>query len=157
MVQKLYQLLDDLIIAHCVQKSRINCTKCTFSRQKKKRYKMTLYERIKRVATIRGLSLREVAKKAGFKSETAIYRYNQGVSPRDTTLASIADALDTTVEFLKGETEDYSTVQNKNSKDGLSVDEAIDHLQPYQGKPISDDQKKILKDLVKGYLDRNNK
>lgn len=117
---------------------------------------MTLYERIKKVATIRGLSLREVAKKAGFKSETAIYRYNQGVSPRDTTLASIADALDTTVEFLKGETEDYSAIQKNHDKDGLSVDEAIDHLRPYQGKPISDDQKKVLKDLVKGYLDRNN-
>lgn len=115
---------------------------------------MTLFERIKKIAKIRGLSLRDVAIKAGFKSETAIYRYNQGVSPRETTLVSIADALDTTVEYLKGETDDYKL---KSKKDGLSVDEAVDNLRPYQGKPVSDDQKEVLKDLIKGYLDRNSK
>lgn len=115
---------------------------------------MTLFERIKKVAKIRGLSLRDVAIKAGFKSETAIYRYNQGVNPRDTTLVSIADALDTTVEYLKGETDDYKP---QSKKGGLSVDEAVDNLRSYQGKLVSDDQKDVLKDLIKGYLDRNSK
>ena len=39
-----------------------------------------VFERIKHVAQIRGMNLREVAKKAGFKSETGIYRYNQGLN-----------------------------------------------------------------------------
>lgn len=116
---------------------------------------MTLFERIKKVANIRGLSLREVAKKAGFKSETAIYRYNQGVTPRDTTLASIADALNTSVDYLKGKTDDYSKLDN--AEEGLSVDEAIDNLRSYQGKIVRPDQKEVLKDLIKGYLERNNK
>lgn len=119
---------------------------------------MTLFERIKKVARIRSMSLRDVAKKAGFKSDTAIYRYNQGVTPRDTTLASIADALHTSVSYLKGETDDYQVHHTSASKEsGLTVDEAIDDLRPYQGKPISSDQKQVLKDLIKGYLDRINK
>lgn len=118
---------------------------------------MTLFERIKKLAEIRGMSLRDVAKKAGFKSETAIYRYNQGVTPRDTTLASIADALHTSVSYLKGETNNYQVQHTQKENGGLSVDEAIDNLRPYQGKPVSSDQKEVLKDLVKGYLDRNNK
>ena len=69
-----------------------------------------VFERIKHVAQIRGMNLREVAKKAGFKSETGIYRYNQGVTPRDSTLKSIAEVLNTTPEYLKGKTDNIESI-----------------------------------------------
>lgn len=48
-------------------------------------------------------------------------------------------------------------VEQNKKPSTLSVDEAINSLNSYQGKPVSDDQKAIIKDLIKGYLDRSNK
>ncbi|WP_297819816.1 helix-turn-helix domain-containing protein [uncultured Lactobacillus sp.] len=80
---------------------------------------MTLFERIKRLSKIRGMSLREVAVKAGFKSETAIYRYNQGVSPRKPTLEAIASALHTTTDYLEGKTDKYELPKKNNDNEHL--------------------------------------
>ncbi|ART99220.1 helix-turn-helix domain-containing protein [Lactobacillus gasseri] len=67
----------------------------------------TIFSRIQEIADKRGMSIRQVALKSGFNSPNAIYRYKQGVSPRKTTLNAIADALNTTPEYLLGETDDW--------------------------------------------------
>ena len=67
----------------------------------------TIFSRIQEIANKRGISIRQVALKSGFNSPNAIYRYKQGVSPRKTTLNAIADALNTTPEYLLGETDDW--------------------------------------------------
>lgn len=67
----------------------------------------TIFSRIQEMANKRGMSIRQVALKSGFNSPNAIYRYKQGVSPRKTTLNAIADALNTTPEYLLGETDDW--------------------------------------------------
>lgn len=69
---------------------------------------LTTFERIKKITKKRGYNLKQVAKMSGMKSENAIYRYNQGVTPRDSTLKTIAQVLGTSFEYLKGETDDES-------------------------------------------------
>ena len=66
-----------------------------------------IFSRIQEVAHKRRMSIRQVALNSGFNSPNAIYRYKQGVSPRKTTLNAIADALNTTPEYLLGETDDW--------------------------------------------------
>lgn len=68
---------------------------------------MTVYSRIKKVADFRGISLRQVALQSGLKSANAIYRYRDGIKPRRPTLEAIANTLNTTPEFLLGETDDW--------------------------------------------------
>ena len=68
---------------------------------------MTVYSRIKKVADFRGISLRQVALQSGLKSANAIYRYRDGVKPRRRTLEAIANTLNTTPEYLLGETDDW--------------------------------------------------
>lgn len=75
---------------------------------------MTLFERIKFVTKKRGKTIREVALAAGFNSESAIYRYNQGVNPRKATLEAIARAIPTSVEFLEGKTDNWQIDVNDN-------------------------------------------
>ena len=43
----------------------------------------------------------------GLKSANAIYRYRDGVKPRRPTLEAIANTLNTTPEYLLGETDDW--------------------------------------------------
>lgn len=68
---------------------------------------MNTYERIKKAAQIRGISIRELSKKMNL-SENAIYRYNQGVSPRKSTLQAIANTLDVSIEYLEGKTNEIN-------------------------------------------------
>lgn len=109
---------------------------------------MTVFERTKDLAKKRGLSLVALNDKAGLGKNT-IYTWKR-VKPGTEALDKVAKVLDVSTDYLLGNDDD-------TKKDGLSVDEAVDNLRPYQGKPVSDDQKEVLKDLIKGYLDRNSK
>lgn len=82
---------------------------------------MTLFERIKFVTKKRGKTLTKVAHDAGFNSENAIYRYNQGVKPRKATLEAIARAIPTTVEYLEGKTDDWDLTEQYKAQ---ATDEA---------------------------------
>ena len=104
---------------------------------------MTVFVRIKEIADERGLSLRDVAKKAGMKSETAIYRYNQGVKPRKSTLIAIANVLNVSPKYLSGETD------RKDYKDKPVVDlNKDDAILTFDGKPIPDQDMEIIKRLL---------
>lgn len=116
---------------------------------------MTTFERIKKIANKRGYNLKQVAKLSGMKSENAIYRYNQGVTPRDSTLKSIAEALDTSFEYLKGETDD-DTPHNPNNRD-LEVEEALNSMRSYQGQPITNEEREVMRGIIKAYLDNKKK
>lgn len=67
---------------------------------------MNTYEKIRTAAKLREISLRELSKKVGFKSENAIYRYNQGINPRKSTLQAIANTLNVSIDYLEGKTDE---------------------------------------------------
>lgn len=108
---------------------------------------MTVFERIKKVADSRGLSLREVASRAGMKSETAIYRYNQGITPRKSTLIAIAEVLHVSPDYLNGDSDDYSEVKSKKPVVDINKDEAI---LTFDGKPIPEEDMEIIRRLFRG-------
>lgn len=101
-------------------------------------------------------------------SKTDLSQYVNGkTEPRSDKLYILAKGLGVSEQWLLGFddgapiTTDYSQARESlgHSRpnvidDGLSVDEAVDNLRAYQGKPISDDEKEVLKDIIKGYLDR---
>ena len=136
---------------------------------------MTIFERVKKEADKQGLSLQDVASKAGF-GINSIYGWKKK-DPSISRVIKVAEVLGVSVDYLlnglgmtgmmdihTGQTRrltkdevDKLHQENTNQKDGLSVDEAVDNLRSYQGKLVSDDKKDVLKDLIKGYLDRKSK
>lgn len=72
--------------------------------------------------------------------------------PRSGALQKLAEHYHVNLTYLTSEHH-----RNNGHPTDLSVDEAIDGLNSYQGRPVSDDQKAIIKDLIKGYFDRSNK
>lgn len=101
-------------------------------------------------------------------SKTDLSQYVNGkTEPRSDKLYILAKGLGVSEQWLLGFddgapiTTDYSQARESLGHsgpnvidDGLSVDEAVDNLRAYQGKPISGDEKEVLKDIIKGYLDR---
>lgn len=91
------------------------------------------------------LTISEIARRTGM-AKSAISRYfNKSREFPVNKVDDFAKAFNVTPEEILG---------IKKETDGLSVDEAVDNLRAYQGKPISDDEKEILKDIIKGYLNR---
>lgn len=110
---------------------------------------MTTFERIKKVANERGYSLKKLAIDAGF-SENALYRYNQGVEPKYSTVAALAKVLGVSVDYLLGNTDEM----HSNKKDDMPMDleEVLDKLGPtlrFEGKELTDEQKIKLYEMAK--------
>lgn len=113
---------------------------------------MTTFDRIKEISKKRGYSLKETALKAGL-SENAIYRYNQGIEPKYPTLKAIADALNISVDYLLGKTDNPSTTTKPKEVD--IEDKNV--IMTYEGKPIPPEDLEIMKRFLNGGMGNDKK
>lgn len=86
---------------------------------------MSIYENIKKTARLKGLSIKDVTKKAGFKSPNSIYNYKYSTNPSSTSLKVIADVLEVTPDMLK---------------EGVDTEQ----LRAYKSKAIKNKQSKVI-------------
>lgn len=106
---------------------------------------MDIGQKIKRIRKEKHISAETLAERIGI-SAASMYRYENGdISKMPTsTLAKIADVLDTTPAYLMGW--DNHPTQIQHSAD-LDDDEAI---LTYQGKPLSDEDKEMIRRIMRG-------
>ena len=95
------------------------------------------------------MSLQTVAKAAGL-SQNMIYQY-KNMNPKTETLQLLSDVLGVSVDYLLGNTDDMHT--NKNAPTDADLEDALDGAVAYGGKPMSDNDRKILKGLLQAYFD----
>ncbi|HJF38890.1 helix-turn-helix domain-containing protein [Weissella cibaria] len=109
---------------------------------------MTVFERIKETAKLRGTNLKNLAKQVGL-SENAIYSW-KNKTPRTDNVQAVADVLGVSVDYLLGNTDEM----HSNKKDDIPVDleEVLDKLGPtlrFEGKELTDEQKIKLYEMAK--------
>lgn len=102
---------------------------------------MTTFERIKKYAKLRGLSLQKVALAAGL-SKNMIYQYKDGTNPSMKTLNKIADVLHVEPNDLLSDT------TNKENTAQADLDDD-DTIFTFQGKTIPPEDLKIIRRLLK--------
>lgn len=111
---------------------------------------MTLFERTKEIASKRGMSLQEVAKKANL-GVNSIYRWKER-NPTTSNITKVADVLGVSVDYLLGNTDDMHT----NKKDESTVDLIAAHWD-IDLDNLSQEEKAIVmaraRDYVKGLVD----
>lgn len=115
--------------------------------------KMTVGERLNQIMSERGLKQKDILDKAEpyFTNEVKISKsdLSQYVSgktePRSDKLHILAKALNVSEQWLLG-------YDNDTDAKKLTVEEALDSVMPYDGKPISDHDKKALIRIIKAYL-----
>ncbi len=100
---------------------------------------MTVFERIKETAKLRGTNLKNLAKQVGL-SENAIYSW-KNKTPRTDNVQAVADVLGVSVDYLLGNTDEM----HSNKKDDMPVDleETLSKLGPavsFGGKELTDEQ-----------------
>ena len=108
---------------------------------------MTLFERTKEIASKRGMSLQEVAKKANL-GVNSIYRWKER-NPTTSNITKVADVLGVSVDYLLGNTDDMHT----NKKADTSSDDLKEYFDEhpvlkFDGKEIPDAEMKIIKRIL---------
>lgn len=108
---------------------------------------MTLFDRIKTISKERGYSIAEVERKAGI-SANYMYQWKKR-NPSPKALASVADVLNVSVDYLLGKTDDGSTSMKPKQVD-ITDD---DYIMTYQGKPIPPEDMEYIKRILNGGKD----
>lgn len=104
---------------------------------------MIEFERTKKLAQQKKMSLKEVNDKANLGTNS-IYNWKTK-KPGSDALSEVAHVLNTTLDYLKGKTDNPSIPTEHNNEVDLDDDETIF---TYQGKPIPPEDMKIIKRLL---------
>lgn len=111
---------------------------------------MTLFERVKKIAKQKGYSsLKTLAEDANL-GVNAVYQWKNQV-PRMDNLQKVADVLGVSVDYLLGNTNDMHA--NKSTPTDADLEEMLEAAVAYGGKPMSDNDRTILKGMLKAYFD----
>ena len=113
---------------------------------------MTLFERIQELAKKRDKTLKDVSLELGY-SKNYLYTLQKQV-PNADKLNSIADYFHVSTDYLLGRTDNPYSGISKDQRQ-LTIEEAINSVMSYDGKPLSDNDRDVLKKIAEAYLDGN--
>ena len=108
------------------------------------------FERIKELAKKRGLSLNKVEEKLGYSKNTLYSLKRQKVS--SDRLQEIADYFGVSTDYLLGRTDNPAIAGEKAPDHEIELDDLDGRIMLFDGKPLSDDDKRAIKGIIEGYL-----
>lgn len=105
---------------------------------------MSIKSRIKDLANIRHISVAELERSLDF-ANGSITKWDKQ-SPSAERLQKVADYFNVSTDYLLGRESKADMVHN------MSVDEALGTIMSYDGKPVTEHDKIVMKDLLESYL-----
>lgn len=115
---------------------------------------MSLLYRIKDLASQRKVSLAEVEREAGLSSGS-ITKWDKS-SPKAETLQKVADYFHVSTDYLLGRIDDPTAgVAPEERK--LTVEEALASVMSSDGKPLTDNDREILTEIIEAYIEKKYK
>ncbi|MCO7129793.1 MULTISPECIES: helix-turn-helix domain-containing protein [Lactococcus] len=106
------------------------------------------YERLKSLAKEKKKSLNQIEEDLGFSKNTL---YNtKKYTPQGEKLSKLAEYFDVSIDYLLGNT----TAKDYDSK---RLDESIENSKSFDGSPLDDEDKEIIHNLIKDYLESKGK
>lgn len=82
-------------------------------------------------------------------STLGMYETNKR-EPSPKVLKRIADYFNVSIDYLLGRS------NNKKEKKGLSLDEAVNSVMSFDGRPVTDHDRQMMKSLWKSYLENKD-
>ncbi|WGN89005.1 helix-turn-helix domain-containing protein [Ligilactobacillus faecis] len=107
----------------------------------------TVFDRIKNLADSRGKSIVDVEADLGL-SKNYLYKWKKS-APNSTKLIEVADYFNVSTDYLLG--------RKEKSNDGDDIDytaleKALDNAKSFDGKPMSDNDREVVRGILKGYF-----
>ena len=115
---------------------------CNFLVESARNVDMTTFEIIKKLAKKHDKSLQQVAIDLRFSSNL-FYRWKTS-EPKARDLEKVADYFGVSVDYLLN--------RKTSSKTDMTIEEALDSVMSYDGKPITDNDREVLRGIIEGYL-----
>lgn len=110
---------------------------------------MTIFEQIKSLAKSRNITMKDLALKLGF-SENLFYTWKK-TNPKASDLEKVADYFHVSVDYLLGREEMQQPIFSPE------LNEAIENAEAYEGTPLTDQDKAILRGVISAYLENRDK
>ena len=111
---------------------------------------MDMGDRIAELRSNAHMSQFQLAKVLGIGTSTlGMYETNQR-KPSPKVLKHIADYFNVSTDYLLGRS------NNEKEKKGLSLDEAVDSVMSFDGRPVTDHDRQMMKSLWKSYLENKD-
>ena len=108
---------------------------------------MSLYERIEELAKQQKISVFDLSLKLGM-GRNAIYQWKKSV-PNVEAVQKVADYFNVSVDYLLDRDDNKSPKNDLDTK----LERMMDNAMSYDGKPISDEDRPIIKGILKAYFD----
>lgn len=108
------------------------------------------YEKIKELADKHGISLMRLEEDLGYSRNTLYKLKSQ--KPNAERISEIADYFNVSTDYLLGRTENPAIAGEKAPEHEIELDDLDGRIMLFDGKPLSDDDKKAIKGIIEGYL-----
>lgn len=103
-------------------------------------------ERLKKLRKEAELSQKSLALKLDTSQQNIGYWENGQRNPKRDKLTKIAEFFDVSIDYLLGTTDDPRTQVD------IDIDEAIEKSVAYDGKPITDNDREIIRNFLKEHF-----
>ena len=111
---------------------------------------MTIFDRTKLYASKRGMSLQQVAENAGL-GINSIYGWKKK-NPSIDRLSKVANVLNVSTDYLRGETDDPSVMVNGQPKE-IDIKQGMENkytVMSYGGRKIPDEELEMIRRILDG-------
>lgn len=114
----------------------------------------TAFDRIKDLATNQGISLNQLEEKLGYSTNT-LYGIKKA-NPKSDRLQEIADYFNVSTDYLLGRTNNPKIADDEEKfyfeGQEVDVEELAGTAMRFNGKPLSDEDKKAIQNIIEIYL-----
>lgn len=107
------------------------------------------FEKVRELAKKQGLSLNQVEEKLGFSKNTLYSLKRQKVS--SDRLQQIADYFGVSTDYLLGRT-DNPRIATEADQGPDDIDDIIANAMMFDGKPLTEDDKRAIRGIIAGYM-----
>ncbi|EJP20995.1 DNA-binding helix-turn-helix protein [Streptococcus oralis SK304] len=108
------------------------------------------FEKVRELAKKQGLSLNQVEEKLGYSKNTLYSLKRQKVSSE--RLQEIADYFNVSTDYLLGRTDNPAIAGNLHVNEPDDIDKIIDHAMLFDGKPLTDEDRRAIRGIISGYM-----
>ena len=107
-------------------------------------------EKIKELAQKQGISLQKVAEDLGY-SINYLYTLKEK-TPKSDRLQEIADYFNVSTDYLLGRTDNPAIAGDSHVNEPDDIDKIIDHAMLFDGKPLTDEDRRAIRGIISGYM-----
>lgn len=111
---------------------------------------MNAFDRLKELCASKGMSVNDLERKLEI-GKNSLYSWKHNI-PKGTNLLKVADYFNVSVDYLLLRTDNPYSGQSEKQRE-LTIEEALNSVMSYDGKPLTDNDREVLKRITEAYLD----